>query len=95
MTTPTDGPSIRDALAEIRRELALRGRVYPAWVAKGSMKQETADLYCSRLEKASLVLEWCERNQAALREVARLRAQPKMQEIEREFPGAEVVGVRG
>lgn len=94
MTTLADGPSLSDALAEVRRELAIRSRIYPTWIAKGSLKQETADLYCRRLEKARVVLEWCERNQAALREVARLRAHPKVQEIEREFPGAEVVGVR-
>lgn len=34
---------LRELLGCLRRELALRERVYPKWVAKGTMKQEKAD----------------------------------------------------
>lgn len=30
-------------IACVKREIALRERVYPGWVSKGSMKQEKAD----------------------------------------------------
>jgi hypothetical protein len=33
----------RDMLAELRRELAMRERLYPGWIAKGTMKRETAE----------------------------------------------------
>jgi hypothetical protein len=34
---------LREVLACLRREMALRERVYPKWVAKGSMTQAKAD----------------------------------------------------
>lgn len=35
--------SIEDQLKCVRRELAMRQRVYPRWVAQSKMKQEAAD----------------------------------------------------
>lgn len=39
----TESVSFDDQLKEIDRELAMRARCYPGWVAKGTLKQETAD----------------------------------------------------
>ncbi len=36
-------PSLTDQIAAVRRELALRERVYPRWVDAGRMKQAKAD----------------------------------------------------
>lgn len=43
---------INDAvkLAEIRREIAMRRRLYPGWVAKGTMHQVTADRQIAIME---------------------------------------------
>jgi hypothetical protein len=35
--------NLNDLLGCCRRELAVRQRVYPKWVAKGTMKQDKAD----------------------------------------------------
>jgi hypothetical protein len=43
---------INDAvkLAEIRREISMRRRLYPGWVAKGTMHQVTADRQIAIME---------------------------------------------
>jgi len=43
---------INDAvkLSEIRREIAMRRRLYPGWVAKGTMRQVTADRQIAIME---------------------------------------------
>lgn len=38
-------------LDECERELAMRRRMYPQWVAKGSMKQEQADYQIKLMEE--------------------------------------------
>lgn len=35
--------TLMDMIAEVRRELAMRGRVYPGWVRKGMITQTQAD----------------------------------------------------
>jgi hypothetical protein len=35
--------SLDDQLKEIDRELAMRERLYPQWVARGTLRQSTAD----------------------------------------------------
>lgn len=45
-------PTRNDAIAELKRELAIRKGVYPKWVANGRMKQEDADRYVARMTKA-------------------------------------------
>lgn len=35
--------TIDEQIACVRREIAMRERVYPSWVARGKMKQEKAD----------------------------------------------------
>lgn len=36
-------PTIADQLASARRELKMRQRVYPQWVATGRLRQDIAD----------------------------------------------------
>jgi hypothetical protein len=36
-------PTIADQVACVKREIALRARVYPKWVFAGKMKQAAAD----------------------------------------------------
>ncbi len=45
-------PTLEDAIAEVRRELALRDRVYPSFVARGTLKKATGELQIKRLERA-------------------------------------------
>jgi hypothetical protein len=35
--------TLPDMIAEVKRELAMRERVYPGWIANGRLKQATAD----------------------------------------------------
>lgn len=35
--------NIKDQIKAVEREIALRARCYPGWVAKGTMKQEQSD----------------------------------------------------
>jgi len=48
--------SLEEALQEVTRELALRDRVYPSFVAKGSLKKATAEVQVKRLEAARAYL---------------------------------------
>lgn len=42
--------TLQEMIAEVERELALRARVYPKWVAAGRLSQAKADAYTRRLE---------------------------------------------
>jgi hypothetical protein len=41
-----------EAIAELRRELAMRAACYPKWVADGSLSQAKADTQINRLNAA-------------------------------------------
>ena len=43
---------IRDQIAELRRELALRAQVYPKFVASGRLRQKQADQQVARMSAA-------------------------------------------
>jgi hypothetical protein len=43
-------------LAEVEREVALRRRVYPRWVADGRMKQAAADRQIATMEAVAETL---------------------------------------
>lgn len=49
--------SLRDQIACVRRELALRERVYPRQVAAGNMKQAEADTEVARMKAVLDMLE--------------------------------------
>jgi hypothetical protein len=42
---------ITEILGELRRELAMRRRLYPGWIAKGTLKQRDADRQTQILEQ--------------------------------------------
>lgn len=45
-------PTLKEAATELRRELGMRQRLYPGWVASGRMTQAEADRQIARLEVA-------------------------------------------
>jgi hypothetical protein len=49
---------IEDQISEIEREIGMRLKVYPRWVAAGKMSQKAADLQLERMRaaRATLVL---------------------------------------
>ncbi len=50
-------PTFAEQVAELKREIALRGRVFPKWVAAGKMKQTQADHRIACLEATLSYLE--------------------------------------
>lgn len=59
---------LSDQIAELKREHALRQRVYPTFIARQSMSQQEADRHQARLSAAITTLEWLERNEVRARE---------------------------
>lgn len=47
---PGHGFTWHERREALQRELAMRDRIYPAWVAKGSLTRATAALQCQRLQ---------------------------------------------
>ncbi len=45
-----DTPTIAEQIASVERELGMRKRVYPRWVANGKLNQAAADLEMRRME---------------------------------------------
>jgi antibiotic biosynthesis monooxygenase (ABM) superfamily enzyme len=43
-------PTLEEQLAEVRRELALRERVYPSLIARGKLKEDQAEKSKARLQ---------------------------------------------
>lgn len=56
------GVTLAEQIAELKREHAIRQRVYPGWVHVGRMTQEEADRHQSRLSAAISTLEFIERH---------------------------------
>ena len=48
---------LAEQIAEVKREIAMRKRVYPKWVATGRMTQEQADKQIAAMEAALGTLE--------------------------------------
>ena len=46
-------PTLNEQIAELERELAMRERAYPRWIAAKTLKQDVADRQVARL-KASI-----------------------------------------
>jgi hypothetical protein len=49
--------TLAEQIAELRREIAVRQRVYPAWVRDGRLTQDKADRQLALLEAAAASLE--------------------------------------
>jgi hypothetical protein len=54
-------------IAEIEREISLRRRVYPRWIASGRMKEHDADRHIATLEAVLATLNCLEREQKVIR----------------------------
>lgn len=52
-----EGFTRAELLECVDRELRMRSRVYPSWVARGRLKQETADREIARMRAVRQVLE--------------------------------------
>lgn len=50
-------PSLSAQFAELKREKAMRARVYPHWISTGKIKKQTADYQMAALEAAMATLE--------------------------------------
>ena len=50
-------PSFSVQYAELKREKAMRARVYPHWIATGKLKKEVADYQNRALDAAIATLE--------------------------------------
>lgn len=59
---------IERQIAEVRRELAMRRRVYPRWVSAGRMAQDEADKFIAAMEAVQGTLERLRDAQRAHRE---------------------------
>lgn len=65
MTVP-----IADQIKEIERELVLRERAFPQFVARGNKTQAEADQQMDRMRAALATLKWVEKHQDRLRQLA-------------------------
>jgi hypothetical protein len=50
--------NIDQQIACVIREIAMRERVYPAWIAKGKMKQEKAEHEIAAMRAVLHTLKW-------------------------------------
>jgi hypothetical protein len=57
--------TIDDQIAELRRELGFRPRVYGRWVADGRMTQAQCDERIGRMRAALATIEWLRDEQEA------------------------------
>lgn len=49
--------TLEQQIKSVRREIAMRERVYPAWVRGGKMKQENADYEIEAMKSVAATLE--------------------------------------
>ncbi len=59
---------IEEQIAEVKREIALRKRVYPHRVITRAMSQDESDRHMERMEAVLRTLMWVETNEALIRE---------------------------
>jgi hypothetical protein len=63
--------SIVAQIAEVEREIAMRYKVYPNWVANAKMKQSEADYYMGRMQAVLKTLQWLQKNESRIKEKTR------------------------
>lgn len=61
--------TLRDGIAELKREQRQRARVYPRLVASGRLEQREADQQNRDLQGMLTFAEFCLKNEARLRQV--------------------------
>lgn len=84
MTAPVP---IEAQIAEVERELGMRARVYPGFVARGKMDQVTADVHMARMAAALASLRMIEKHKDGLRELIKYLRSADLQPGE--MPSAE------
>lgn len=57
---------LRDQIACVTREIAMRRRVYPRWIESGRMRQEESDREIARMEAVLATLSACEEKERLL-----------------------------
>lgn len=68
MTSPArPRSSLAAQIAEVRREIDMRGHVYPGLVARGRMRQSEADLCTDRMRDVLATLQWLQRHEPSIR----------------------------
>lgn len=72
MSEPAKLP-LADLVRAAERELAMRRRVYPNWVASGRMKQDAADHELQAMQQIVDVLAMFQRFEAPIRDCIRRR----------------------
>lgn len=59
-------PTIEQQIACVEREVKMRQRVYPRWVAAGNMSQGKADAELAAMQAVLVTLQSLPRNQGSL-----------------------------
>lgn len=59
--------SLGQQIEEVRREIAMRERVYPHQVAKHSIRQSEADYFMGRIRAVLATLIWLQTNEASIK----------------------------
>jgi len=59
--------SIVAQIAEVDREIVMREKVYPSWIARGKMQQSEADYYMGRMRAVLRTLKWLQINEAKIK----------------------------
>lgn len=59
--------SLDSQIAEVRREIDMRKRVYPGWVQGRRLSQGKADMQMDLMYSVLATLEWLKNNEAAVR----------------------------
>lgn len=54
---------IDEQIAAVRRELAMRAKVYPRWVSQGKLSQDNADAEVARMQAVLATLERVDRGE--------------------------------
>jgi hypothetical protein len=62
--------TLAEQIAEVEREITLRRRVYPGWIAAGKLSQALADRQMACIEATRTTLKWVEKNAAAIKAAA-------------------------
>lgn len=85
MTVP-----LAEQIVEVEKEVRDRARRYPAMVAKGRLKPETADAKLAAMRAVQSTLHWLERNDGWIKAEHRRRSEAARLVAEH-FPDAEIV----
>lgn len=62
-----DALSLENQIACVKREVAMRERVYPAWVRAGKMTEDKARHELAAMRATLITLEFLERHRVAIR----------------------------